>query len=377
MTRRFVRKNILGAFVIFAAGLMMSFSTESPAQTFGSTSVHPLHVGLMQASGNAPASISAVPTKEFSLPVPDSENPVFLPPVSYDTGGAYAASVAIADMNGDGKPDLVVANNFNCPSGNCETNGTVSVLLGNGDGTFQSAINYNSGGWDAVSVAVADVDGDGKPDVIVANECPLNSCPDGNGVVAILLGNGDGTLKLAVPYGLGAASFLQPDTVTVADINGDGKLDLIVAIYGARVDVLLGNGDGTFQAAVTYGLGCCQVSSVGVADVNGDGKPDLLLAFAYSSSCPDGDCGPGQISVLLGNGDGTFQLPSSPVSTGGDWASSIAVADVNGDGKADLIVGNECSEWSQQSCSGPGSLDVLFGNGMGLSNRRRAIATGG
>jgi uncharacterized repeat protein (TIGR01451 family) len=378
MTRRFVRKNVLSVFAISATGLMMLFSQESTAQTVAPSSVHPLRAGLMQASGNAPASISAMPTKKFSRPVPDSGNPVFLPAASYGTGGAYAVSVAIADMNGDGKPDLVVANNFNCPSADCETNGTVSVLLGNGDGTFQSAVSYNSGGWDAVSVAVADVDGDGKPDVIVANQCPLNGCATGVGVAAILLGNGDGTLKLAVPYALGASSFLQPDTVTVADLNGDGKPDLVLALNGALVDVLLGNGDGTFQPAVAYGFGCCQTSSVLVADVNGDGKPDLLLAFAYFSSCTDGDCGPGQVSVLLGKGDGTFQSPSSLISTGGDWASSIAVADVNGDGKADLIVGNECSEWSQQGfCSGPGSLGVLFGNGDGTFQPSQDYSFGG
>ena len=88
--------------------------------------------------------------------------------VGYGSGGNWADSVAVADVNGDGKPDLVVANY--CASGSC-ANGTVGVLLGNGDGTFQSAVTYGSGGTDAYSVAVADVNGDGKPDLLVANRC--------------------------------------------------------------------------------------------------------------------------------------------------------------------------------------------------------------
>ena len=87
--------------------------------------------------------------------------------VTYDSGGYEAQSVAVADVNGDGKPDLVVANL--CASSDCTNGGVVGVLLGNGDGTFQAAVSYGSGGQDAESVAVADVNGDGKPDLVVAN----------------------------------------------------------------------------------------------------------------------------------------------------------------------------------------------------------------
>jgi hypothetical protein len=129
--------------------------------------------------------------------------------------------VQVADVNGDGKPDIVLANW--CVIGNVCVNGTVGVLLGKGDGTFQSAVTYSSGGNNANSVAVADVNGDGKLDILVAN---VNS-----GTVGVLLGNGDGTFQTAITYGSGGEFVIS---VAVADINGDGKPDLVVA---ARADI--------------------------------------------------------------------------------------------------------------------------------------------
>src|SRR5437879_1142286 len=145
---------------------------------------------------------------------------------------------------------------------------------------FLPAVTYNSGGFGAASVVVADVNGDGKPDLVIANcDSTANSCyqlPTGNGVVGVLLGNGDGTFQPALVYdsgGLGATS------VAVADVNGDGRPDLVVANFSSNtLAVLLGNGDGTFQPAITYGSGGVHPSSVAVADVNGDGRPDLLVA---------------------------------------------------------------------------------------------------
>jgi hypothetical protein len=121
---------------------------------------------------------------------------------SYAPGGFYTNSVAVADVNGDGKPDIIVAN-F-CASSTLCTEGEVGVLLGNGDGTFQTAVAYPSGGYQAASVAVADVNGDGKPDLLVANICDPNKnlcgSPGGTGSVGVLLGNGDGTFQAAVAY---------------------------------------------------------------------------------------------------------------------------------------------------------------------------------
>lgn len=260
--------------------------------------------------------------------------------VDYGSGGSGAYSVAVADVNGDGNPDIVVANE--CGINDC-TSGDVAVLLGNGDGTFQTAVAYDSGGYQTRSVAVADVNRDGRPDLLVT------SCCGDQGIVGVLLGNGDGTFQPVVTYDSGGS---YPLTVAVADVNGDGNLDLVVANANSdAVGVLLGNGDGTFQAAVSYGSGGTDTNSVAVADVNGDGKPDLLAVNSCSS---DNNCN-GSVGVLLGNGDGTFQ-PVVPYDSGGSGAMSVAVADVNGDGKLDLICANDGTV---------GTVGVLLGNGDG------------
>src|SRR5882724_12758874 len=177
----------------------------------------------------------------------------------YDSGDNDAESMAVADVNGDGNPDLVVVNA--CVDSDCATDGAVGVLLGNGDGTFQSAVTYDSAGFFAYSVAVADVNGDHKPDIIVANFCGLtDDCElslGRSGTVSVLLGNGDGTFQTAVVYDPGG---FFPISVTLADVNGDGKPDLVVAnecgdstclsfAPNGTVSVMLGNGDGTFQTA--------------------------------------------------------------------------------------------------------------------------------
>jgi hypothetical protein len=270
-------------------------------------------------------------------------------------GGSEAQAVAVADVNGDGKPDLLVADGGN--------NGGVSVLLGNGDGTFQTAVTYGSGGYVAQSVAVADVNGDGKPDLVVANACADSNC-DTNGVVGVLLGNGDGTFQTAVPY---SSVGYYGTSVAVADVNGDGKPDLLVVNqatqYEGRSDgvvgVLLGNGDGTFQTAVPYSSGASGSYSVAVVDVNGDGKPDLLVANQCGET---GRCSDTTVGVLIGNGDGTFQTAvtygtNGVAGWGGDLASSLAVADVNGDGKPDLLVANQCVNFG---CSGDATVGVLI-----------------
>jgi hypothetical protein len=256
----------------------------------------------------------------------------FAPSVVYLSGGGFASSVAVADVSGDGKPDIVVANSD-----------TVGVLLGNGDGTFQTAVTYSSGGYEANSVAIADVNGDGKPDLLVANLCANSNCTTGS--VGVLLGNGNGTFQTAVPYGSGG---YEASSVAIADVNGDGKPDLLVTDRCASgsecnnglVGVLLGNGDGTFQSAVTYNSGGAGPGTVAVGDVNGDGKLDLAVANCDPTNCGGGGAAP--IGVLLGNGDGTFQAAVTYAS-GGNEAFSVAVADVNGDGKPDLLVAtNEC-----------------------------------
>ena len=218
--------------------------------------------------------------------------------------------MAVADVNSDGKLDIVVANSE--PFGDT---GVVGVLLGNGDGTFQPVTTFGSGQAGATSVAVADVNRDGKADLIVAYLCG-SSCSGEGGLVGVLLGNGNGTFQAVVTYASGGVFSYS---IAVADMNGDGKPDLVAANLcpindpfcggigspDGTAGVLLGNGDGTFQSAVAYDSGGVYPISVAVEDVNGDGKPDLLLANDNS----------GTIGLLLGNGDGTFQ-PAATFTSG-------------------------------------------------------------
>jgi hypothetical protein len=247
---------------------------------------------------------------------------------------------ALADVNGDGRLDLLVANAgcFN----------SMGVLLGIGDGTFQDlGVYYDSGGFDADSIAVADVNGDGKADVVVGN-CGNNFyCnQSGQGTVGVLLGNGDGTFQSVRTYGSSGLTH----SVAVADVNHDGKPDLLVANDCSHcegsVDVLLGNGDGTFQPIVTYDSGGQGAASVVVADINGDGKPDLLVANRFSNT----------VGLLLGNGDGTFRLAVT-YDSGGTGPSWVATADLNGDGKLDLVVSNQGG-----GPNGDGLVSVLLNN---------------
>jgi hypothetical protein len=191
----------------------------------------------------------------------------FSAPVSTSYAGPNISAMAVGDFNGDGKLDLVTANNGNK---------TVSVLLGNGNGTFETAVSYTVGS-SPNSVAVGDFNGDGKLDLVTANS--------GDNDVSVLLGNGNGTFQPAINYAVG----VDPTSVAVADLNNDGHLDLVTANAGSNtVSVLLGNGNGTFQPAVNYAVGT-EPTSVAVGDFNGDGKPDLVTANA----------GAGTVSVLL------------------------------------------------------------------------------
>jgi len=257
-------------------------------------------------------------------------------------------SVAIGALNGDGYLDLAVAN---------AGSNNVSVLLGNGDGTFRTAVNYGAGD-NPYSVAIGDFNGDGHSDLAVAN-----SAYDTRGTsnVSVLLGNGDGTFQARVDYGAGD----WPHSVAIGDFDGDGHLDLAVLaididdpdLFGNNVWVLLGNGDGTFEAAVAYPVGWSSgAAAVAVGDFNEDTYPDLAVANVglYPLMVS-------HISVLLGNGDGT--LRGQVVYGAGQGPKSIAIGDFNGDGHLDLAVANEEDD----------NVSIYVGNGNGAFTRSQVL----
>jgi uncharacterized repeat protein (TIGR01451 family) len=243
----------------------------------------------------------------------------FAPTVFYPVN-SYPRSIATGDLNNDGVPDLVVVNS---------DSSSISILIGNGDGTFAPAVSYSDSEYPQW-VTVGDFNGDGNADVVVVNYYST---------VSIWLGSGNGTLKPRNSYPTQATT--GTTFILSADFNGDGSLDLGVGGQNAYTfGILLGNGDGTFQTALSIPNSYYSTSAA-VGDFNADGKPDLVLPNYYS----------GSVSILLGIGNGTFQPAASvPVPYGANY---VVVDDLNGDGKADIGI------------SSGSNISVLLGNGNG------------
>jgi hypothetical protein len=261
----------------------------------------------------------------------------FLTDEYYPTGTRPTAIVA-GDFNGDGKPDMAVANGN--PYSPVIRERTLSVLLGNGDGTFQPHADYATGNF-PISIASGDFNGDGKQDLVTANH--------DDDTVSVLLANSDGTFRPHVDYSSGSFPF----SVVVGDFDGDGKEDLAVASVGDNsVSILLGNGDGTFRSRVAYATGPVPVF-VAAGDVNGDGKLDLATANSGNNT----------VSVLLGKGDGTFGNPLDMPAGGPPL--SIAVGDLNGDGNGDLAVADGGLICGTFGCSAESLIATFQSNGDG------------
>jgi uncharacterized protein (TIGR03437 family) len=270
----------------------------------------------------AVATMGGLPTDEVLIFLNNGDG-TFQQPKSFAIGRAAFAIIA-GDFNGDGKMDIIVGN-----TGSRD----LSVLLGNGDGTFQPAVSYPAGG--AVGgLAAADFNGDGKLDIAVSNQQP--------GSLSIFLGNGDGTFGEPSTQSLGMALV----GITAADFNEDGKLDLAIADNNSTVWLLLGAGDGTFGTPQSIPL---TGTLVGIAsgDFNADKHVDLAVANLDSAS----------VYVLLGKGDGTFQAATNLAA--GRGAFAVTVGDFNSDGKLDIAVANNFEVPLQNDVS------LLAGNGDG------------
>jgi hypothetical protein len=321
----------------FASGAVVNWNGNALATTL---------VDSSQLTATVPAADIATATTGWITAVnPDSEgtsNLMFFP-VTHPTASVFMGrtdfatlsgpeGVAVGDFNRDGILDLAIAD---------VGSGSVSVLLGNGDGTFRAHVDYPVQGSPS-SVVARDLNGDGILDLAVRDQSSF---------VSILLGNGDGTFQAATnfPAGNGVAR------MAAGDFNGDGNLDLATtAGSDAAVSILLGNGDGTFQPYVNYAVGSGPYG-IAVGDVNGDGDLDLVVA----------DSGFNAYAVLLGNGDGTFQ-PYVRHGTVAD-PQSVVLADFNGDGKLDLAVFGEGES--------PATA-IYLGNGDGTFKSRAEYTTG-
>jgi len=248
--------------------------------------------------------------------------------------GSGPGSVVTGDFKGDGKLDLAEANS---------ASNTVSVLLGNGDGTF-TTIPAAATGKEPVALTAGDFNRDGNLDLAVANYADNN--------VTILLGKGDGTFT---PAAASPKTGMHPTALAAADLNLDGKLDLAVANSGNNtITILFGNGDGTFTPATVAPATGSYPNSIAVRDLNGDGIPDLAVTNGNDNT----------VTVLRGNGDGTFTAAANAAT--GTQPVWVAAGDFNADGIADLAVANSNSN----------SITILLGNGDATFTAAPALSTG-
>jgi hypothetical protein len=251
----------------------------------------------------------------------------FSSPISYSISSGSVRGIVLADFNGDGKPDFAATNNGNNAA-------SISIFLNSGSGSFSTRTDLSlPNGSKPYGIATADFNGDGVIDLISANE---------NGTVSLLLGIGNGSFATAVH------STVDTDAkgITAGDLNNDGKVDFVVSNYNSyKLNILLGNGDGTFQPKIQYDT-TSETRALYITDINGDGKPDLIFPNEGANTRPAK-----AITILLGNGNGTFQPKVDYITNA--KSESLIVADLNGDGKIDIVYQDQFTDNSDK-------INVLF-----------------
>ncbi|HEY2383297.1 MAG TPA: FG-GAP-like repeat-containing protein [Terriglobia bacterium] len=321
-----------------SAAAVGGFTSSVANATAGGTS--DLAMGDFNGDGKADLAVIQYPVSKVSILL-GAGNGTFASHVDYDAGSG-PSGIATGDFNGDGKTDLAIA---------ATDAASLRILFGSGTGTFGSPATYSLGsGSSPQSVAVGDFNLDGKSDIVVEN---LYS------TVTVFIGKGDGTFQTGVAYGTGSTGPVSR-SVAIGDFNSDGIPDLAAANGTAgTIGILLGNGNGSFQTAIPVNAG--NPNHLVIADMNGDGKEDVI---ATSQSAPNA------VGILLSNGNGTFQpYQSYNTNQGGSGTRGLSIADFNGDGRPDIVAANWTSNIASVMVNnGAGALatltDVTVGSGL-------------